>query len=89
MSEDARRTFEIDNRRLSVLVDSLFSSWILFLLFEGQIFYSLADAYTIGSAVVVFCGVAALFVGLLLCGLLIQTVKGGKSPCDILRPCPT
>jgi hypothetical protein len=67
-----------DERKLSVLVHSLFSSWMLAFLFEGQIFYSLADANEIDPAVMVFCGVAAIFAGLLLCGLFIKTKKAAK-----------
>lgn len=74
------RRFHInmDERNLSVLVQSLFSSWMLAFLFEGQIFYSLADAYKIDPAVMVFCGVAAMSAGLMLCGLLIKTKKAAK-----------
>lgn len=69
---------KLDERSLSVVVHSLFSSWMLAFLFEGQIFYSLADAYKIDPAVMVFCGVAAIFAGLLLCGLFIKTKKAAK-----------
>ncbi|NMB88110.1 MAG: response regulator transcription factor [Chloroflexi bacterium] len=65
-------------RELSVLVHSLFSSWMLAFLFEGQIFYSLANAHQIDPAGMVFSGVAAIFAGLLLCGLLIKTKKAAK-----------
>ena len=68
----------LNERKLSVLVHSLFSSWMLAFLFEGQIFYSLADAYKIDPAVMVFCGVAAMFAGLLLCGLFIKSKKAAK-----------
>ena len=51
---------------------------MLAFLFEGQIFYSLADAYKIDPAVMVFCGVAAMFAGLLLCGLFIKSKKAAK-----------
>ncbi|NLM26838.1 MAG: LuxR family transcriptional regulator [Clostridiaceae bacterium] len=68
----------LDERKLSILVHSLFSSWMLAFLFEGQIFYSLAGAYKIDPAVMVFCGVAAIFAGLLLCGLFIKTKKAAK-----------
>lgn len=82
MKEDRNspRRFQInmDERKLSVLVISLFSSWMLAFLFEGQIFYSLADAYKIDPAGMVFCGVAANFAGLLLCGLFIKTKKAAK-----------
>ena len=65
----------MDERKLSVVVHSLFSSWMLSFLFEGRIFYSLADAYMFDPAGMVFCGVAAVFVGLLLCGLFIKTKR--------------
>ncbi|NLB29271.1 MAG: helix-turn-helix transcriptional regulator [Clostridiales bacterium] len=68
----------IDERRLSVLVHSLFSAWMLSFLFEGQILYSLAGSYKIDPAAMVFCGVAANFAGLLLCGLFIKTKKAAK-----------
>jgi DNA-binding CsgD family transcriptional regulator len=68
----------MNERRLSVLVHSLFSSWMLAFLFEGQIFYSLAGAYKIDPAGMVLCGVAATFAGLLLCGLFIKTKKTAK-----------
>ncbi|HNW03851.1 MAG TPA: helix-turn-helix transcriptional regulator [Oscillospiraceae bacterium] len=75
-----RRAWHIhlDERRLSVLVYSLFSSWMLAFLFEGQIFYSLAAAYEIDPAGAVFGGVAAIFAGLLLCGLFIKTKRAAK-----------
>lgn len=73
-----RLQINLDERKLSVLVNSLFSSWMLAFLFEGQIFYSLADAYKIDPAGMVFCGVSAIFAGLLLCGLLIKTKRAAK-----------
>ena len=83
MLEEGRnstRRFHVnmDERNLSVLVHSLFSSWMLAFLFEGQIFYSLADAYKIDPAVMVFSGVAAMFAGLMLSGLFIKTKKAAK-----------
>jgi len=69
---------KMDERKLSVVVHSLFSSWMLSFLFEGRIFYSLADAYKFDPAGMVFCGVAANFVGLLLCGLFIKTKKAAR-----------
>ena len=68
----------VNERRLSVLAHSLFSAWMLAFLFEGQIFYSLAGSYKFNPAVMVFCGVAAIFAGLLLCGLFIKTKKAAK-----------
>ncbi len=65
----------LDERKLSVIVHSLFSSWMLAFLFEGQILYSLAGSFDLNPAVMVFCGIAAIFTGLLLCGFLIKTKK--------------
>ncbi len=65
-------------RKLSVLVHSQFSSWMLAILFEGQIYYSLADVYKIDTSGIVLCGVAAIIAGLLLCGLFIKTKKAAK-----------
>ncbi|NLO48028.1 MAG: LuxR family transcriptional regulator [Clostridiales bacterium] len=68
----------ISEKKLSVIAHSLFSAWMLSFLFEGQIFYSLADAYKLDPAVMVFCGIAAVFAGLILCGLVIKTKKAAK-----------
>ncbi|NLO09947.1 MAG: LuxR family transcriptional regulator [Clostridiales bacterium] len=68
----------MNERRLSVIVHSLISAWMLAFLFEGQIFYSLANEYDYAPNVIVFCGLAACFAGLLLCGLIIKTKKAAK-----------
>ncbi len=68
----------LNERSRSVVVHSLFSAWMLSFLFEGQIFYSLADAYEIDPSGMVFCGVASIFTGLLLSGLFIKTKKAAK-----------
>ena len=68
----------INNRLLSIIVQSLFASWMLAFLFEGQIFYSLAGAYDLAPDVMVFGGIAALFTGLFSCGFFIKTQKAAK-----------
>ena len=78
MADKYPQKINLDERKLSVLVHSLFSSWMLAFLFEGQIFYSLADSYKIDPASMVFGAVAAIFAGLLLCGLFIKTKKAAK-----------
>lgn len=67
-----------DERVLSIIVHSLFSSWMLAFLFEGQILYSLAGTYDLNPTFMVFQGIAALFVGLFSCGFLIKTKKAAK-----------
>jgi len=68
----------LSERNLSIVVHSLFSSWMLAFLFEGQILYSLANAFKIDPAGMVFYGVAAIFAGLLLCGMSIKTKRAAK-----------
>lgn len=68
----------MNERRLSVFVHSLLSAWMLAFIFEGQIFYSLANEYDFAPDVIVFCGVASIFTGLLLGGLIIKTKKAAK-----------
>lgn len=75
---NGRFYIKADERNLSVVVHSLFSAWLLSFLFEGRIFYSLAEAYNFEPAGMVLCGVAAVFAGLLLCGLFIKTRKAAK-----------
>lgn len=40
----------LDEGKLSVIVLSLFSSWMLAFLFEGQILYALLDAFGVSQA---------------------------------------
>lgn len=68
----------LNERNLSIIVHSLFSSWMLAFLFEGQILYSLAASYGLATGSMVFGGIAAMFTGLVLCGLFIRTKKVAK-----------
>ncbi len=68
----------IDERKLSIIVHSLFGSWMLAFLFEGQILHALTGIFGLNSGVMVFGGIAALFFGLLLFGFLIKTKRAAK-----------
>ncbi len=68
----------MDERKLSIIVFSLFSSWMLAFLFEGRILYSLAGSFDLAPAVMVFGGLVGHFAGLFLCGFLIKTKKAAK-----------
>jgi hypothetical protein len=70
--------FSMDRRWLSVIVLSLFSSWMLAFLFEGQVLYALSDALGLSPDRMTFGGIAANFGGLLLCGFLIKTEKAAR-----------
>lgn len=68
----------INNRRLSVIVFSLFFSWLLAFPFEGRILYALADHYNISAHSFVFGTMAAHFAGLLICGFFIRSMQTAK-----------
>lgn len=72
MPEAFLKTFGIDDRRLSVVVFSLFFSWLLAFPFEGRILYALANHYHTSAPSFVFGILGAHFVGLLACGFFIR-----------------
>lgn len=67
-------------RRISIVVHSLFSAWMLSLLFEGQMLQELWRASALSPDSTVFGGVAAILVGLLACGFLIRTTSSACGP---------
>jgi DNA-binding CsgD family transcriptional regulator len=71
-------TTVINDRRLSVIVFSLFFSWLLAFPFEGRILYALADYRNISAHSFVFGTMAAHFTGLLVCGLFIRNMQTAK-----------
>lgn len=68
----------MSNRRLSVIVFSLFFSWLLAFPFEGRILYALADHYNISAGSFVFGTMAAHFAGLLACGFFVRNMRTAK-----------
>lgn len=68
----------MDERRLSIVVFSLFFSWILAFPFEGQALYALAQQYNIDPSTMIFQSIIAHFVGLFLCGFVVKTMKAAK-----------
>jgi DNA-binding CsgD family transcriptional regulator len=68
----------MSNRTLSVIVFSLFFSWLLAFPFEGRILYALADYYNISAGSFVFGTMAAHFVGLLACGFFVRNMRTAK-----------
>ncbi len=65
-------------KNLAVIVHSLFSAWMLSLVFEGQIFYLLSEKYSIDPTAMVLSSVATVFMGLLISGFFINTKKAAK-----------
>ncbi|WP_418556252.1 LuxR C-terminal-related transcriptional regulator [Hominenteromicrobium sp.] len=73
-----RATTITNHRRLSVIVFSLFFSWLLAFPFEGRILYALTDYYNISAESFVFGTLAAHFAGLLACGFFVRDMKTAK-----------
>lgn len=69
----------INNRQLSIIIFSLFFSWLLAFPFEGRILYALADHYNISAGSYIFGTMLAHFVGLLACGLFIRNISMAKN----------
>ena len=78
MPEGSQETLAARHRRLSVVVFSLFFSWLLAFPFEGRILYALADYYRISSHAFVFGTMAAHFAGLLICGFFVRNMRAAK-----------
>jgi len=68
----------INNRRLSIIVFSLFSSWMLAFPFEGRILYELMSFHNISSNSFIFSTMVAHFLGLLLSWTFVKTMRAAK-----------
>ncbi|HWQ72776.1 MAG TPA: helix-turn-helix transcriptional regulator [Desulfitobacteriaceae bacterium] len=69
---------QINERRVSIILFSFFSSWQLAFPFQGQILYALADYHHISAEGFVFGAIAAILAGLLLSGTIIKTIFMAK-----------
>lgn len=78
--EKSNSTIKIDisGRRLSIIVFSLFSSWMLSFAFQGQILYSLINQFQLNLEVLIFSSIGAHFGGLFICGLYIRSINAAK-----------
>ncbi|MCL1793912.1 MAG: LuxR C-terminal-related transcriptional regulator [Oscillospiraceae bacterium] len=64
--------------RLTVLVFSLFFSWLLAFPFEGRVLYAVAQYHGVSAHSFVFGAMAAHFTGLILCGFAVKNMKAAK-----------
>ncbi len=69
----------VDARILSIIVFSLFFGWVLAFVFEGQVLYAIYDQYHhLDTHSMIFGSIAALFTGLVGCGVFIKKMKAAK-----------
>lgn len=71
-------TSGIDARRVSIIMFSLFSSWMLAFPFQGQVFYAIFNRYNQDPHTMIFGSVVAHFIGLIGCGVFIKSMKAAK-----------
>lgn len=60
-------------KNLSLLAHSLFSAWMLSLVFEGQILFALAKKHNKDPLPLVFFGVFCIFLGLVISGFIVNS----------------
>jgi len=65
-------------RSLSIIVFSLFFSWLLAFPFEGQVLYAITDRFYIDAHSIIFASIAAHCVGLFTSGFFIKTMEAAK-----------
>lgn len=78
MLKNLRRVFVRSNRDLSVIVFSLFFSWLLAFPFEGKILYGLLEYHRLTPQSYIFAAIAAHFLGLLLGGFYVRLMVTAK-----------
>ena len=72
------KKFIITEDKLTVIVFSLFFSWLLAFPFEGKILYELLDKYNLSTHTFVFGTMISHFLGLILCCFFIKNIKAAK-----------
>lgn len=68
----------MNDRNLSIVVFSLFSSWLLAVPFEGKILYALLDYHKVSAQPFVLGSMAAHCAGLILCGFFVRNIRAAK-----------
>lgn len=70
---------QISRRSLSVIIFSLYFSWLLAFPFQGQVLYAISDYYHIDSTSLAFGATIAHFTGLFACGFFIKSIRSANS----------
>ncbi len=65
----------IKERRLSVIVFSLFFSWLLAFPFEGQVLYAISGIFDADAYSIILASMTAHFIGLFSIGFFIKSIK--------------
>lgn len=77
-TENKKNIFNLDERSFSVLVFSLFFSWLLAFPFEGKVLYAFLQKYQIDADNVIFESIVAHLIGLISCSFFVKNIKSAK-----------
>ena len=67
-----------NNRRLTIIVFSLFFSWLLAVPFEGRALYEITEYHGVPALSFVYFAMAAHFAGLIACGIFVRNMRTAK-----------
>lgn len=70
---------KISKRSLSVMVFSLYFSWLLAFPFQGQVLYAISGYYNIDATSLIFEATIAHFIGLFACGFFIKSIRSANN----------
>jgi len=66
------------DRRVTVIVFSLFFSWLLTVPFEGRVLYAIMEYHGVAAQSFMFGAIAAHFSGLIACGIFVRNMRTAK-----------
>jgi DNA-binding CsgD family transcriptional regulator len=70
---------KINNRSLSIMIFSLYFSWLLAVPFEGQVLYAFGNKYELNVSLMVFGSIAVHFIGLISSGFFIKSENNART----------
>ncbi len=76
--EKSIKKFCLNEKKLSIIIFSLFFSWMLAFPFEGQLLHALMSQHNINPKNMIFGSIIAQFFGLFLSGFFIKNIKAVK-----------
>lgn len=72
------RLFPLNERNLSVIIFTLFSTWLISFPYEGTILYALAQCFSLDVQPMVLGVIIVHMIGLFSCGLYIKNIRAAK-----------
>ncbi|MEL7649152.1 MAG: LuxR family transcriptional regulator [Sedimentibacter sp.] len=76
--DEKHKIYKLNERDLSVLVFSLFFSWLLAFPFEGQVLYAYLDKYDMYASRIIFESIIAHLIGMLICSYFVRDIEDAR-----------